>query len=538
MRGIMGNAMLSAFVTNSTIGATGAGRADKNRSEGTFVPPLSRTDPQPALMSLIRSVTGRPGAALFPLILVAFVAILSACTPSHDQSTFDAAGPIAKQQADLFIFIFWVAVAIFILVEGALIYSVFRYRWRPNDKIPRQVHGNTRLEITWTIVPAFVLLAIAVPTVKAIYEHATPPTDRGEPLEIVAIGHQWWFEFRYPSLEIVTANELHIPTDRPIVVTLQSQDVIHSFWIPKLAGKLDMVPLNDNVFWFLAERPGMFYGQCAEFCGVAHAHMRFRVFASPEEEFGQWVTAMRTPPDAPEPDSPAALGRTTFLANCSMCHSVDSYRSGGYGDEIAAQDLRWDTLVEQREESPIVSGPNLTHLATRNALAAGVVPLTEENLLKWIQNPASIKQSTRMQTNAAVYKTSNNHVALNDEELDNVVAYLLSLEPGEGGPTEAIPPSESGEPDAARGEALFAANGCSGCHSLGDDMLVGPGLKGVVERAATRVPGLSADEYLYQSIREPAAFATEGYTAGVMLNFPSLTDGDIADLIEYLKTLE
>ena len=114
----------------------------------------------------------------------------------------------------------------------------------------------------------------------------------------------------------------------------------------------------------------------------------------------------------------------------------------------------------------------------------------------------------------------------------------MSLEPGEGGPAEAIPPSESGEPDAARGEALFAANGCSGCHSLGDDMLVGPGLKGVAVRAATRVTGLSADEYLYQSIREPAAFAAEGYTAGVMLKFPSLTDGDIADLIEYLKTLE
>lgn len=536
----MGNAMLSAFVTNSTNGAEGAGRADKNRSERTVVPPLSRTDSQPALMSLIRSVTGRPGAALFPLILVAFTAILAACTPSHDQSTFDAAGPIARTQADLFIFIFWMAVAVFILVEGALVYSVFRYRWRRNgdNKIPRQVHGNTRLEITWTIIPAFVLLAIAVPTVKAIYDHAEPPTDRGEPLEIIAIGHQWWFEFRYPSLEIVTANELHIPTDRPIVVTLQSQDVIHSFWIPKLAGKLDMVPLNDNQFWFLAERTGMFYGQCAEFCGVAHAHMRFRVFASPEDEFKDWVTAMRTPPDEPEPGSPAAAGKTTFLANCSMCHTIDSYRAGGYGDDIAAQDARWASFVEQAEESPLVSGPNLTHLATRNTLAAGVIPLNDENLRTWIKNPNSIKQGTRMQANAAVYDTRNSHVGLTDQEVDNLVTYLLSLEPGEGGPAQPIPPSETGEPDAARGEALFAANGCAGCHSLGDDMLVGPGLQGIGERAATRVPGQSADEYLYQSIREPGAFAPEGYTAGVMLNFPSLTDGDIADLIEYLKTLE
>ena len=221
-----------------------------------------------------------------------------------------------------------------------------------------------------------------------------------------------------------------------------------------------------------------------------------------------------------------------------MCHSIDSYRSGGYGDEIAAQDLRWGTLVEQEAESPIVSGPNLTHLAMRSTLAAGAIPLSEENLLKWIRNPASIKQGTRMQANAAVYKTRNNHVDLTDEELNNLVAYLFSLEPGEGGPAEAIPPSLSGEPDAARGEALFGANGCSGCHSLGDDKLVGPGLSGVAERAATRVEGLSADDYLYQSIRDPAAFASEGYTAGVMLNFPSLTDGDIADLIEYLKTLE
>ncbi len=465
--------------------------------------------------------------------------MLSACTPSHDQSTFDAAGPIAARQADLFIFIFWVAVAIFILVEGALLFAAFRYRERRDDEIPRQVHGNTPLEITWTIIPAIILLAIAVPTVKAIYENDAVPQDLGEPLEVVAIGHQWWFEFRYPGLEIVTANQLHIPTNRPIVVTLNSEDVIHSFWIPKLAGKLDMVPLNDNHFWFLAERPGMFYGQCAEFCGVAHAYMKFRVVAAPEEEFNQWVTDMRTPTDAPEPDSAEAKGRTTFLANCSMCHTVDSYLANGYPNEVAAQQRRRDTWVQNEGDSQIISGPNLTHLSMRSTLAAGLEPLTTENLTAWVRNPSSIKPGTRMQENAQVYDTANGHANLSDEEVGDLVAYLMSLTPGEGGPAVAVPPpAAGGEPDAARGEALFGANGCAGCHSLEEDTIIGPGFKGVAERAATRVEGMSAEDYLEQSIREPSAFVVDGFDDGLMPVIPSLTDADIADLIEYLKTIE
>ncbi len=490
-------------------------------------------------MPPLRSVTGRTRATLLLCLLAAGLAVLAACTPSHDQSTFDPAGPIAARQADLFIFIFWLAVAVFILVEGGLIYAVIKYRKRRDGEMPKQVHGNTRLEITWTIIPAFILLAIAIPTVKAIYENDAVPQDRGEPLEVIAIGHQWWFEFRYPGLEIVTANQLHIPTGRPVVVTLQSEDVIHSFWIPKLAGKLDMVPLNDNHFWFLADRPGMFYGQCAEFCGIAHAHMRFRVVAAPEEEFREWVTDMRTPVDAPEPDSPEAKGRTTFLANCSMCHTVDSYLANGYPTEIAAQDRRWNTWVESEGDSPIVSGPNLTHLSLRSTLAAGVQDLSEENLRTWLRNPGSIKPGTRMQVNAQVYATEDNRIGLTDEEVDNLIVYLMSLEPGEGGPTVSVPPPDAGgEPNAARGEALFAANGCSGCHSLGEDTIIGPGFKGVVSRAGTRVTGVSAEDYLSESIRSPSAFVVEGFSDGLMPILSTLSDADVADLIEYLKTIE
>ena len=227
--------------------------------------------------------------------------------PSHSQVECHVCGdkgPIAKQQKDLFILIFWVAAFVFIAVEGALIYLLVKYRYK-NDKLPYQSHGNTRLEIIWTIVPAIVLAFIAVPTIQVIWDQQNGvPDDLGEPLRVEAIGHQWWFEFRYPDLEIVTANELYIPINRPINIKLQSEDVIHSFWIPKLGGKLDMVPLNDNYMWLLAEETGIYYGQCAEFCGVAHALMRFRAIAETEQNFETWVEGMRTesiPPHAAIP---------------------------------------------------------------------------------------------------------------------------------------------------------------------------------------------------------------------------------------------
>ncbi|MCL0030558.1 cytochrome c oxidase subunit II [Dehalococcoidia bacterium] len=364
------------------------------------------------------------------LITFAILLIVSGCTPNDPQSTFGIGGPIARQQADLFILIFWVAVIVFVLVEGALVYILFRYRHKKNNPLPYQSHGNTRLEIIWTIIPAIILAIIAVPTVKGIWDQQSGvPLDSGEPLTVEAIGHQWWFEFRYPDLEISTANELHIPINRPINFKLQSEDVIHSFWVPKLAGKVDMMPVNDNYMWFIAEEPGMYYGQCAEFCGIAHALMRFRVIAESETDFENWVDGMHTPPVLPKNES-EQNGRTLFTQQCSMCHTVDSYSPGSYAREITSQDERWTSWVNDIENSVKVSAPNLTHFGLRSTLGAGLKEFSAENpdnLIKWIKDPSKIKIGTRMQKHANIYK--GGEANLKDEEIEDLANYLLSQKP-------------------------------------------------------------------------------------------------------------
>ena len=255
---------------------------------------------------------------------VALLALLAGCTPSHPQSTFDTLGPVARSQATLFYVIFWVGLAVFILVTGALIYAAIRYRRRPGDGDPEQIHGHTRLEIVWTIVPAIVLAIVAVPSVITIFDNAnSPKTAQEGGLVVDVIGHQWWFEFRYSDpdndgRQIVLANELHIPVAEPVNLNLDSIDVIHSFWIPKIAGKVDMVPNNANTIWIQADEPGDYYGQCAEFCGRSHALMRFRVIAHPRAEFDAWLRDQAAPAVEPaEPLGSAGLG-PVYVHSCRM----------------------------------------------------------------------------------------------------------------------------------------------------------------------------------------------------------------------------
>ncbi len=484
----------------------------------------------------------RPFSTGLPvLVLVAVALLAAACTPDNPQSTFGVGGPVAKQQADLFIFIFWIAVAVFILVEGAIIYFALRFRAKRGAAIPAQTHGNTKLEIAWTILPALILIAIAIPTVKGIYDTYTPAEDLGDPLEVEAIGHQWWFEFRYTEEEIVTANELYVPVGRPVLVKLTSQDVIHSFWVPKLAGKVDMVPVRENQVWFLANEPDTYLGQCVEFCGISHAKMRFRVIAVTLAEYEEWAAGMHRAPVAPAAGSRDAEGRTLFASNCSTCHTVDSYRDSGYAAEVAAQTVRWEAWranpdPEGANPARIVSAPNLTHFGMRSTIGAGVKPLDKETLLAWIKDPSSIKQGTRMQAHAAVYQTDGHRASLSDDEVDKIAAYLLSLKPS-AADVEPEPGGPAGGSAAERGQELFLSSGCSACHSTGDNRVVGPGLKGVYERAPSRKPGMSADDYIKESIKSPNAYVVDGYPAAMVLSV-QLTDAQIADIIEYLKTLK
>lgn len=468
--------------------------------------------------------------ALILLVPLAIV-LLAACTPDNNQSTFGTAGPIAKDQADLFKFIFWIAAIVFVLVETAVIYIAIRFRRRSdNDKLPHQTHGNNRLEIAWTILPVLILAVIAIPTLTDIWaQQNTVPEDLGEVLNVEAVGHQWWFEFRYPNHEVITSNELHIPVNRPVAFKLESQDVIHSFWVPKIAGKVDMVPLNDNFMWMISDEVGEYYGQCAEFCGIAHAHMRFRVIVHEEADFQAWINGMHTAADAPIAGSPEASGKNLFAANCSSCHTNDSTTPGSYAREINSQQARWNGWVSDIENSGIVSAPNLTHFGTRNTIGAGLKDLTQESLEGWIADPSSVKIGTRMQKHAAVYDTADGKANLTPAEVSDIATYLLSLKPGTA-PTGAVIDTVG-----ADGAEIFATN-CTSCHSTGEDTIVGPGLAGIGERAALRVDSMSAEDYLEQSLIAPAAYVVDGFPA-VMPEWSYLGDKSIDALVDYLKTL-
>ena len=359
---------------------------------------------QSPLMSITSS---RAKAYLGGLLLLSSFALLTGCTPDDPQSTFDAVGPVARSQLVLFYWIFWAAVVVFIVFGGMLAYMSLRFRRKPSDPMPPQTHGHTPLEIAWTIVPAVLLAVVAVPTVITIFDNANSPEPGA--LTVEAVGRQWWFEFKYPhptepDEQVVTANELHIPVGEVVNVNLASRDVLHSFWIPKLAGKVDMVPNNANTIWIQSDEAGEFFGQCAEFCGEAHALMRFRVIVEPRAEFDAWLLAQTAP--ATDPVEPlAAEGQALFESNdalCWACHTVaGSSKSRGS------------------------VGPNLTHLAGRGMIAAGIIENTQAGLRSWLEDNCKVKPGNGMCTGAAVYIDPDS--ALTESQISALVAYLRSL---------------------------------------------------------------------------------------------------------------
>ena len=329
-------------------------------------------------------------------VVVLFAIFVVGCYPSHPQSTFDAQGPVADKQLTLFYWIFGAMAFVFVTVLGALLYIVIRFRRRPGqEEIPTQVHGNTRLEVVWSISPAIVLAIVAFPTVTTLFDLDRTPEGA---LEIKVTGHQWWWEFEYPEEGIVTANELHIPVDRAVSFTLTSADVIHAFWVPKLGGKQDVVPTRENPMWLLAEEEGEYYGQCAEFCGVSHANMRLRVIAESDTDFNAWVKQQQAVP-AP-PTGKAAEGAELFAnqaftggQQCAFCHTVEGVPIQGK------------------------VGPNLTHVGSRTTIAAGFLDNTTDDLASWLRDPPGVKPGAKMP-----------NLGLSEDQIDKLVAYLQSLQ--------------------------------------------------------------------------------------------------------------
>jgi cytochrome c oxidase subunit 2 len=326
--------------------------------------------------------------------LIMVVWLLSACGENLPATTTYPEGNHARRVYDLLVPVFWAALGVFVLVEGLLIYSVVRFRQRPDSGIPTQIHGNTRIEILWTIAPALILLVIAVLTFRTQAEQSVQPTNA---LKIQVIGHQWWWEYKYldagRKVMVVTANDLYIPVGQDITLELTGNDVIHSFWMPKLAGKTDAIPGHTNYLSFQAEQPGIYRGLCAEFCGEEHALMRFRVVAVPPDVFQSWVAQQQAAPPAP-PDN---VKQIFLQKGCVGCHAV-----GGF------------------KEAAGVVGPNLTYFGSRETIAAGTLTNTPENLATWLHNPAAVKPGNIMST---VIKEGT----LSDQEVNQLVTYLEGM---------------------------------------------------------------------------------------------------------------
>lgn len=314
---------------------------------------------------------------------------IGGCGWNTPQSTLIAASDFAREIHGLYALITWTAVGIAAVVFGVLGYVLLRFRERPGAPMPPQMHGRAWLEIAWTIGPALVLLVIAVPTIQVIFRTQSETTPRGA-LEVTVRAYQWWWEFQYPSLGIVTANELHVPAGRPVVLRLEGGDVIHSFWIPKLGGKRDVVPGRVNRLSFTPDTPGEYLGQCAEFCGVSHANMRKRVIVDAPEQFERWVAAQRAL--AAEPTGLAAEGKTVFARSaCVGCHRIAG-------------------ISEAR------LGPDLTHFGSRRTFAAGMFPVTPESVATWIQDPPAVKPGAKMPA-----------LPLTKDERGALAEYLVSL---------------------------------------------------------------------------------------------------------------
>jgi cytochrome c oxidase subunit 2 len=327
---------------------------------------------------------------------------------AQDLSIFHPVSPPASSIRDLGVLMLAITGLIFVLVEGILIYAVIRFRRGapkgPSE--PPQVYGSNPIEIAWTAAPALIVFVMTLVITRTLWEvkvdpHKPPSESR--PLQVRVIGHQWWWEYVYENydgeeLGFTTANELHVPASdfteatqrRPVYLTLQSADVCHSFWVPRLGGKTDLIPGRTNHMWFETGHEELFLGQCAEYCGTQHAGMLLRVNVDSPEAFARWLESQKGPA---VDDARASEGKKTFLSqSCIKCHRVREIGADG------------------------TYAPDLTHLMSRETLASGLVPNSRENLRQWIADPQKVKPGCLMPA-----------FGLSEREIDLIVDYLATL---------------------------------------------------------------------------------------------------------------
>jgi cytochrome c oxidase subunit II len=333
---------------------------------------------------------------IFGLLFAARLSLASAPGDNTIPNIFDPHSTPADSVFHLSIFVLVICGLIFVVVATLLIYALLKFRARAGDSAhePPQVYGSTQIELAWTVIPILIVVVLVLATTRVI--HAVQDAKRpANVVEVTAIGHQFWWEYQYPGLGVITANELHIPVSdpanpSPTFLKLLSADTDHSFWVPQLAGKTDLIPNRVNEMWMDPHRTGIFLGQCAQYCGTQHAKMLLRVSVDSPEDFKKWVNAQKQPA---EQDDSVSAGRKVFESTaCINCHAVAGTAATGR------------------------FGPDLTHMMSRSTIAAGAADNTPENLAMWIQDPEMIKPGSLMPA-----------MKLSDADLDALVRYLETL---------------------------------------------------------------------------------------------------------------
>ena len=336
------------------------------------------------------------------IVFVTLVAMLGCERPlfaaQSQTSIFSPQSAPARSIAALSHFTLAITGLIFAVVAGLLVYVIIRFRRRDDDDggEPPQIFGSTQIELSWTIIPVLIVTVLFLTTARVVFDIQDAPKPKSA-LDVTVVGHQFWWEVRYPGFQVTTANELHVPIStpsapEPTFLKLTSADVVHSFWVPELAGKTDLLPNRINELWISPETTGLFKGQCAQFCGAEHALMLLRVYADTPEDFAVWIHQQQMPAAAPQSDA-VALGRKQFETQaCINCHAVNG------------------TVANGR------FGPDLTHLMSRETLASGAMPNTPENLARWIDDPDTFKHGSLMPS-----------MHLTKTQIDQITAYLVTL---------------------------------------------------------------------------------------------------------------
>ena len=342
---------------------------------------------------MIRRGSNRYSVASVAMRVAIALAIAGCSDTDRPMTTLAPKSDLAQWIQNLFIEVTLWDALVFAIVVVAFILALFVFSTRVGEAAPASTaSSDLGLEIAWTLGPVLILLMISVPTIRTIFrsQPAVPPAGA---LVIKVVAHQWWWEFDYPD-GAKTGNELHIPVNRPIRLSLESADIIHSFWVPQLGGKTDLIPNHPNTMWIDPEKPGLYLGQCAQFCGMEHAKMLLRVYVDTPDQFAAWVKAQQQPGRQPDPQNAAvAAGRHVFETEaCVNCHTISGTPAKG------------------------TFGPDLTHLMSRATIAAGAAPNTPNNLHAWIQDPNTFKPGALMPA-----------MQLSDQETDEVVAYLATL---------------------------------------------------------------------------------------------------------------